>query len=397
MALRSFSSLLALAFLFTSCSSQPPLTGHIHLKPEYNLKPMVYLIAPSTWDAVARSFAGTVLDSATIAADGSFSFGKMPKADSAILLELTLQRNDTPFFANRLEDDDPAVANYCPFVWEPGKKLRISADAGAFQKTFNIENPSPTNEALLQLRDLRLNAFQEYLATHSDGHHHDEELLDTETAHLNYQRALFHFAESTEHLLPALTAIRWVSPQGDYERVAELLVAQAEKWKARHPLHPWVQQLVATANLSNLPLLVGDTIPDYPMPMLNGDTVSLRKMLGSRLTILDLWASWCAPCRKENRNVLLPLWEQYHHMGLQIIGYALDAGHEAWTSAINKDGAYRWLHASHLNGDDAPLLKTLRISTIPANFIVDANGKVLAKNLHGQQLKNWVKEYMEGH
>lgn len=385
----------AIAILLAGCAVQPPLAGTITLKPEDNYRPMVYLVDPGSWDAVARSFSGTVVDSAFIADNGSFSFGKMPGVDKPVLLELTLQRKDQKLFPNRLEDEPPAHANYMPIIWEPGKKLYIKADAAAFQKTFTIEDASPENAELLQLRDLRHRAFEQFLSENKADVHTAEGLMNHEAAVKAYQNELMQFAEQCAYLLPALTAIRWVSPEGDYERVPEFIVKQAERWQAAAPGHPWVQQLATFADRSRLPVLVGDTLPDYPLPMLNGDTIPLRKMLSSSLTILDLWASWCAPCRKENRNYLVPLWEQYHERGLQIIGYALDAGRDAWTGAIEKDGAYRWLHASHLNGDDAPLFQALRISTIPANFLIDANGRVVAKNLHGEELKQWLNKFYE--
>jgi thiol-disulfide isomerase/thioredoxin len=130
--------------------------------------------------------------------------------------------------------------------------------------------------------------------------------------------------------------------------------------------------------------------------MLAGDTLRLQQLLPKgKLTILDLWASWCAPCRRENREVLVPLWDKYHSMGLEIVGYALDASVGAWKKAIATDGASRWPHASHLRGDDAPLMELLRIQTIPANFLLDVEGKVVAKNLHGEELVKFVQKYLE--
>jgi len=129
--------------------------------------------------------------------------------------------------------------------------------------------------------------------------------------------------------------------------------------------------------------------------MLSGDTIALYQVMGKRLTLLDLWASWCAPCRRENRDFLVPLWENYHKKGFEIIGYSLDASEKTWKRAIEADGAYRWLQASHLQGDDAPLLDVLRIQTIPANFLLSGDGEVIAKNLHGEDLIRFVERYME--
>ncbi|MBK8347058.1 MAG: hypothetical protein IPL08_05325 [Saprospiraceae bacterium] len=78
-----------------------------------------------------------------------------------------------------------------------------------------------------------------------------------------------------------------------------------------------------------------------------------------------------------------------------MIGYALDSSENGWKNAIKTDGADRWQHASHLNGDDSPLFRQLKISTIPANYLIGPDGTILAKNLHGDDMYQWVKTYLK--
>ncbi len=190
-------------------------------------------------------------------------------------------------------------------------------------------------------------------------------------------------------------AIRWESPEGNYERIAEFLVRQSHKWKAKNPSDLWVEELATLANKDQLPILKWDEMPNLQFPMADGSLTSLREVKqGEKLLLMDIWASWCAPCRLENRNVLVPLWEKYQDKGFQIIAYGLENSRQAWQNAIEKDGADRWLHASHLLGDQNPIMDSLRISTIPANFLLDTQGRVLAKNLHGSDLFQFVENYM---
>ncbi|MBK8079880.1 MAG: TlpA family protein disulfide reductase [Saprospiraceae bacterium] len=115
--------------------------------------------------------------------------------------------------------------------------------------------------------------------------------------------------------------------------------------------------------------------------------------MATKLTLVDLWASWCAPCRKENKQVLVPLWDQFHKKGFEIIGYALDSSEKGWKAAILNDGADRWKHFSHLKGDESPVFETIHMTMIPANFLLDSRGVIVAKNLHGESLKKFVEDY----
>lgn len=386
------------SFLFlvlnTGCTAQEPLSGIMELPKNDHWATTVYLIQPRTMDEVATGFTGQVIDSAAVQQDGSFAFDNMPEVSAPTLFELAVQKKGERFL-NRLENDDPVTANYFPIVWENGGNINITADIKQFQSSFSIRNPSPANGELLKLRDIRLEAFRQFLDKDPFESHDAEQLMDEEAALLNFQKQLIHFANSTNYFLPAITAIRWVSPGNDYERVPEFLVSQCEKWQKTVPDHPWVNQLCSKGNRDQLPVLVGDQVPDTPLPMASGDTTNLHALLGSRLTVLDMWASWCAPCRKENRNILVPLWDSYHEKGFQVIAYGLEASEGAWKNAIEKDGTARWPNASHLMGDDAPFMEKLRIQTIPANFILDADGKVIAKNIHGQELVEFVEEYLK--
>ena len=389
----SFLTFFSITILF-SCTEKPPISGTLNLSAKAEWVSTVYLIQPRNLAEVGSSFASVVLDSAKIEKDGSFAFSELPASPSPTLHLLAVQKKGERLFANRLNNEDLHTSNYFPVIWEDGRNIEITAAVDEFQKSFSFKNPSPENAALAELSTIRQQAFQQFLADEDFNNHDAEKILDSETALLNFRQPIMDFAENTQYLLPALMAIRWVSPENDYERVPEFLVAQCDKWKAKMPNHSWVSQLCQNSNQENLPILKGALVPNFPLPMLSKDTIDLHQLLGKQLTILDLWASWCAPCRKENRTILVPLWDKYHEDGFQIIGYALDGSERGWKSAIEKDGADRWVHASHLKGDDAPLMETLRLQTIPANLLLDAKGRVLAKNLHGEELTQFVAAYL---
>jgi len=123
---------------------------------------------------------------------------------------------------------------------------------------------------------------------------------------------------------------------------------------------------------------------DFSAPNPEGKIVSLKESLG-KVTIVDFWASWCGPCRQENPNVVA-LYKELHSKGLNIIGVSLDKDADAWKQAIAKDGL-TWTHVSNLKHWAEPIAKQYNVEAIPATFILDANGKVVAQDLRGPELK----------
>lgn len=391
MSLKQSLILASITLSIFSCQSPADISGSLTGLEQKGSK--IYLLKPENLKAVAAPYFAKVIDSATIGDDGSFKFQTMPATASGSLLELAVQ--PTGKAANYLETEALESANYMPFVWQQGESIHISAQWEAFQKSFSMAAPSQVSLALLTLRDLKYQAYQNHLAGKEWQIEDGSQLLEKEHAILDYQTELINFADSSSHFLPAMAALRWVSPEHDYERIPEFLVRQCSKWQESMPEHPWTQELCKDSDAANLPVLVGDKFPDAALPTLTKDTVSLYAQLGRKLTVIDLWASWCAPCRKENRDVLVPLWDTYHEQGFQIVAYALESNASTWKAATEFDGANRWFHASDLQGDNAAFLKHIRVQTIPANFILDANGMVIAKNLHGEDLIQFVDAYMK--
>lgn len=389
---------MKLLFLYLSvlqsCSDAPWLSGTLNLEDGEDWKPMVYLVQPEKFNNVAQSFVGKVLDSAAVGLDGSFQFQKSPDIQDNEVITLVVQKKGEKY-PNKLLNENPSTDNYFPLVHVSGNRLSIEADITRFQASLSINEPSEGSSAMLHLRDLRLDAYKKHLGNQKNNHGVDEDILYREKSLFNYQAELLNFSNTTKELLPALIAVRWASPEGNYERIAELVYAQSQKWGNLYPDHKWVQQFTATVDKKNLPVLIGDSIPEIHLPMKDGTETFLQQLSkNKKLILLDVWASWCAPCRVENRNVLVPLWEKYGSKDFLIVAYGLESSEQAWDRAIEKDGAYRWLHASHLQGDQNPLMEALRLKTIPANFLLDGEGRVLAKNLHDKELIGFVDEYM---
>lgn len=130
---------------------------------------------------------------------------------------------------------------------------------------------------------------------------------------------------------------------------------------------------------------------DFSAPNPQGKTISLKESLG-KVTIVDFWASWCGPCRSENPNVVA-LYNEFHSKGLNIVGVSLDKDAAKWKEAIAKD-KLTWIHVSHLKFWDEPIAIQYQVESIPATFILDSSGKVVAKDLKGDELRAKIAELL---
>ena len=130
----------------------------------------------------------------------------------------------------------------------------------------------------------------------------------------------------------------------------------------------------------------GIVIEDFKMNDLNGNSVSiLNEVKKNKLTVLDFWASWCGPCRREMPKVKA-VYEQYHDKGLGIIGISLDENQNAWAKGVS-ELEIPWTQISDLKGWDNAIARAFNIQAIPHMIVIDQQGRIIKNNIHSTELE----------
>lgn len=185
----------------------------------------------------------------------------------------------------------------------------------------------------------------------------------------------------------SLAAITMIDPRTDFEFLDSLLNGLDRKYPDTKTIISLRQQLDEMRALA-----VGQPAPEIALPNPEGVITKLSDLRG-KYVLIDFWAAWCKPCREENPNVVR-LYHQYKDRGFEVFGVSLDRTREAWVGAIEEDGL-EWTQVSDLKYFNSEAAATYQINAIPATYMVDPDGNIIAKDLRGASLENKLKELFQ--
>lgn len=215
-----------------------------------------------------------------------------------------------------------------------------------------------------------------------------DSLLPTMQKNLNsYSQEALEFGEKNKDNLVGFYAVGTV----DQQKYEGQLIKYAEDIKSKFPTNTAVKDFVAHM-MAAKPLSVGQKAPAFETTDLNGKSLKLSDYKG-KYVMIDFWASWCGPCRKENPNNV-KRYQQFKDKNFDILGISLDDNKDDLMKAVKADHL-EWTQTSEFKKWDGRIPKLYKVEAIPASFIIDPSGNIAAKNLQGTDLEDFLKNTLK--
>ena len=294
------------------------------------------------------------LDSADVKIDGTFSMkSKIEKGD---------------FYKLRFSKE-----HYLLMVLEPGENINVEIDAN------NMYGPKITGS---------INSEKIYTTFGKIREFDDEMQLLTKKLEQQKKDYLRNFVLDNLTSLSSLFFIESLSPEED----ADVYKKLDESLSKLYPDNYMVANLHLKVKSEDA-LGIGSEAPEINLPGIDGKNMKLSSLRG-KYVLIDFWASWCGPCRKESPE-MVALYKENNKKGFEIYSVSLDQKKEDWIAAIKKDKLGSWAHVSDLLYWNSVAAKTYGIDAIPFTVLLDKEGKIIAKGLRGEELKAKIKEILQ--
>ena len=292
--------------------------------------------------------------------------------------------------------------NYALFAFDKDDTIELRADASALvdYEASGSEEVEGNSKLLKIIRSLKLKTdslstvYQKSIGSEEEQMVMKRVRMEYDQLFLDHKENIKKFIDGNPTLFINLIAGQQLGSIGDNIESFKKIYTNLE---AKYPNNIWVNNIKESV-LSLEKTAIGALAPDFTINDVNGKTFTLSSLRGS-VVLIDFWASWCMPCRKEN-PLVVELYKEYKPKGLEIIGISLDdttrsvSAKEDWLKAIDQDGL-KWLQLSELQGFESPICKEYGIESIPSTFLIDKNGVIINRNLRGTVLRNKLIEIFD--
>jgi peroxiredoxin len=371
---KTISGLAAIAFL-VSCGDAKR-SGDFELKGNFiNSKgEMIYLEKLGSQQPV-------VVDSVQIDEKGDFEFKNyVPKIG---------------FYRVRVNQQ-----NFAMLILDSADKVSLSGNLNDLGNSYKVEGSAETQlfieyNEISKKRDLKLDSLNKVFQVIMEGNKMDSKKMDSLSQQFEgpyndivdgANATLIEKITKNVSMYSSLIAIQALEP----DKYPDIYQALDKGLSTKFPndnnvkmFHDVVKAISSTG--------LGQTAPEINLPGVDGTPIALSSLKG-KVVLIDFWASWCGPCRKEMPNVV-KAYAKFKNKGFEIYGVSLDKEKDRWVEAIAKDGI-TWPQVSDLMQGGSEVVKLYNIQGIPYTVLIDKEGKILAKNLRGEELEKKLTEVL---
>ncbi len=330
-----------------------------------------------------------IIDSSIINNDGSYHL--KGKASEESLYSLFIKNETYPF----------------AFVINDASKITVNADANS-QNNYTVQG-SATTESLKKFFDGANNKYAEiyFLGQKRDSLQKagapdsliseiDTKGNDSWKEFQDYVRNFIQTSSSPISCFLALNNYNQIFSPNDYQALLNNIVKRFPNHKGIAAIKEMTERQIALAKQKSRESQeadwVGKEAPELSLPDINGNEINLSSFKG-KYVLVDFWASWCLPCRKENPNVV-EAYNKYKDKNFTILGVSLDKEKDDWMNAIQKD-KLSWTQVSDLQEWNSLAVSTFNFDGIPFNVLIDPNGKIIAESLRGEDLDKKLQEVLK--
>ena len=331
---------------------------------------------------------------------------KLGSSKQVIIDSVILDENGNFEFTNytpkigfyRIKTNDK---NFAMLVLDSADKVTITGSVKDLGNTFKVEGSSETTifieyNNLSKSRDIKLDSLNKAFQLLMEANKMDSKRMDSlsaifETPYnsiINQSNILMvdKISKNT-NMYSSIMAIQALDPDKYSDLYKSLDAGLSKKFpndKNVIMFHEVVERMLSTN--------IGQFAPEISLPSPDGKEIALSSLKG-KLVLIDFWASWCGPCRKEMPNVI-KIYSKFKNKGFEIYGVSLDQDKEKWMEAITKDGI-NWPQVSDLKYWDNLAARIYNVQGIPYTVLIDKDGKIIAKNLRGQELEKKIAEVLK--
>ena len=320
-----------------------------------------------------------------VAADGGFIFKDTAKEEGLYRIRYT------------------DALNVLVVIKPTDELIKIETDT-VRMKTFDytVEGSTLTK----QIRDFVIQANTKYQIVQSLGAELQNPMLPDSVKQMKQMQLNFYnsqaqlFVQSyldtvTDPIIGAFGGLSFIDIKSDVKFATKLEKRLYDTYKDNSLVHDFVAHAEDIKKQMEPPVAfpVGTEVPDIVLKDTSGKEIHLYD-IKDKYVLIDFWASWCGPCRAENPNVA-NMYQKYKDKGFTVFSISLDSDKKKWETAIAKDKLAWPYHVSELKGWQSQICQPWKIQSIPSNFLIDKDRKVIGNNLRGEDLQNVLQQLLD--